>query len=61
MQFERQLTEVGGSTMLVIPADLCKYLDLNPRDEIIVQDDEGKHGKFISFWKKKDEVQNKKE
>ena len=53
MKFERQLTEVGGSTMLVIPVDLCKYLDLNPRDKVIVQDDEGKHGKFISFWKKK--------
>ena len=53
MQFERQLTEVGGSTMLVIPADLCKYLDLKPRDEVIVQDDKGKKGLFISFWKKK--------
>ncbi len=53
MEFERQLTEVGGSTMLVIPPDLCRYLDLNPKDVITIQDDDGKHGKFVSFWKKK--------
>jgi len=54
MEFERQLTEVGGSIMLVIPADLCKYLDLKPRDTVIVKEDKGKHGAFISFWKKKE-------
>ena len=36
MEFERQLTEVGGSTMLVIPPDLCRYLDLNPKDVITI-------------------------
>lgn len=56
MQFERQLTEIGGSIMLVIPADLAKFLELKPRDTVIINEDHGKHGDFISFWKKKEEA-----
>lgn len=55
MKFERKLRNIGGSLVLVIPADLGRYLNLNVGDDLIVQDDDGKHGKFISFWKKKNE------
>jgi len=52
MEFERQLTEIGGSTMLVLPADLCKYLKLNPRDTVMIKEEKGKHGEYMSIWKK---------
>lgn len=38
--------------MLAIPPDLCKYLGLTENDTVIIQDDQGKHGPFISLWKK---------
>ena len=52
MQFERKITEVGGSLMLILPPDLCKFLGLNASDVMVVQDEEGKKGKFLSAWKK---------
>jgi len=53
MQFERNLKDIGGSVMFVIPADLARYLELKAEDIVVIQDDNGKKGKFISFWKKK--------
>ncbi len=52
MQFEKKIIEIGGSQGLLLPLDLCKYLGLELGSEIVIQDDEGKHGKFISLWKK---------
>jgi len=53
MQFVRKLKDVGGSIMFIIPADLCRYLELSAEDEVVIQDDKGKHGNFVSIWKKK--------
>ena len=52
MQFERKITEVGGSLMLLVPADLAKFLELKAGDMMVVQDEEGKKGKYLSAWKK---------
>lgn len=53
MQFERIIKKWGDTSLaIVIPADLCKYLNLNAEDVVIIQDDKGKKGKFASFWKK---------
>jgi len=52
MQFERKISEIGGSIQFIVPADLGRYLGLKIGDTVIIQDDEGKHGKFVSFWKK---------
>ena len=38
--------------MLVLPAYLCKYLNLKPIDTVIVKEEKGKHGAYISIWKK---------
>ena len=51
MQFVRKLKDIGGSVMIIIPADLAKYLELKAEEEVIIQDDVGKHGKFLSLWK----------
>ncbi len=52
MQYEKKIIEIGGSQGILLPLDLCKYLGLKLGSEIIIQDDEGKKGKFISLWKK---------
>jgi len=52
MQFERKLIEIGGSLMLTIPSELCKYLDMKANDVITIQDESKKKGKFVSLWKK---------
>ncbi len=58
MIYKRTIKKWGDvSLAVVIPADLAKYLELEPEDTIIIQDDNGKKGKFISMWK---EVKNGK-
>ena len=52
MQYERKLIEIGGSQGIILPLDLCKYLGLEVGSELYIKDDMGKHGKFISIWKK---------
>jgi len=53
MQFERKIRKWGDTSVaIVIPTDLATYLGLNPDDDIIIQEEEGKKGKFLSMWKK---------
>jgi len=52
MIFDRQINKWGGSLAVVIPLDLAKFLNLEEGTEICIQEDEGKHGKFISIWRK---------
>jgi len=51
MQYKKTISAIGGSQGIILPLDLLKYLELKVGDEILIQDDEGKHGKFISMWK----------
>ena len=51
MQYKKKVIDVGGSQGVILPLDLCKYIGIAVGDEIIIQDDKGKHGKFISLWK----------
>jgi len=53
MKFERKIRKWGDTSLvLVIPTDLAIHLDLHPDDDIVIQEEEGKKGKFISLWKK---------
>ncbi len=52
MEYEKKVIKVGTSLGIYIPADLAKYIGLEEGSEIVVSDDKGKHGKFISFWRK---------
>jgi len=52
MQFEKKLIEIGGSQGLILPLDLLNYLNIKIGDELVIQDDKGKHGCFVSIWKK---------
>jgi len=46
----------GGTVYVRIPPHLVEYLNLNgDLEELSIQDDKGKHGKFISVWRKDQE------
>lgn len=51
MKFSRTIRKVGNSLALIIPPDLAKFLALEENTDVEIQDDEGKFGKFISFWR----------
>ena len=40
------------SNFLRIPDILWNWLDVKEGEYVIVKDDQGKRGRFISFWKK---------
>jgi len=54
MQFKRQIVSVGGSIGITVPPDLLQYLELKPKDIVVIQDENGKKGKYITIWKKED-------
>ena len=51
MKFERKISKWGGSTGLSLPLDLLKFLNLNVGDDVIIQDEHGKYGPYITIWK----------
>lgn len=52
MDFERKVIRVGSSLAIVIPNDVVKYMNLDEKTEILIRPEEGKHGKFVAFWRK---------
>lgn len=56
MKVEKKLVKISNSLYLPINKEMRQHLGIKEDDlnNIIVvwQDDEGKHGKFISFWAK---------
>lgn len=55
MESETNAKKFGGTVYVRIPPHLVQYLKLDDNTELTVQDDNGKHGKFISFWRKDQE------
>ena len=51
--FERKIFATGGSQAIIIPPELIAYLNLTESNETQMAGYEGKHGKYISIWKKK--------
>ncbi len=52
LPFERKIVKQGGSLTIILPRDICNYLKLDDGTEIRIAVQEGKFGKFISFWRK---------
>ena len=50
MQWKKKIIRIGNSKGIYIPSELLEYLGIDEGDELILQDDVGKHGKFVSFW-----------
>lgn len=52
MKIKTNIRRVGGSLYLLLPPNLIKYLFLEAGDDVVfIQDDEGRFGRFASFWK----------
>jgi len=52
MEFTRQLRKHGNGLTLHIPLDIAEDFDLQANEYVKIKPDKGKHGRFISFWKK---------
>jgi len=52
MQVERRVWSNNGVITLGLPQDIVKWLGLKENSTIVIRDEEGKHGKYISIWKK---------
>lgn len=48
----RNVFSVGGSNAVTIPKEIVEYIGLQDGDELCFAAERGKHGKFISMWKK---------
>lgn len=54
MRFERNIKTMGsgeGSFFLVIPKDIAKYMKFESNTGVIINVEEGKHGKFLAIWR----------
>ena len=60
MEWKKEIRKVGNSLAVLIPIELAKYVNIKKGDKVIMQDDKGKYGKFISFWseRQKEQIQN---
>jgi len=46
------------NNMVRIPDALWNWIDVKEGEFIIFKDDEGKHGRFISFWQAEEKNEN---
>jgi antitoxin component of MazEF toxin-antitoxin module len=54
MKTEIELKKIGGSFMITLPRLYCEHINVEEGDILVFMDDEGKRGKFISFWKREE-------
>ena len=52
MQIEKNVQVNNGVFMLSIPIDMARWLELKENDTLILQDEEGSKGRYLSIWKK---------
>lgn len=53
MQMKTNVKKYGGTLFLRLTPAIIEYLDIKEEQEMIIEDEEGKHGKYFSAWKKK--------
>jgi len=52
MQFEKKIVMNNDVFYISIPIDVVRYLEIETDSDLIIQDEKGKKGKYISIWKK---------
>lgn len=53
MRTELKMIQIGGGSYgVIIPKLLREHIQVKEGDIIEIQDDSGKHGNFLSLWKK---------
>jgi len=56
MQATKRLIKINNNYYFPVTKDVAEYLEINDENkDVIWQDEEGKHGKFVSFWVKKED------
>lgn len=47
---------IAGTVYVRVPPHMVEYLNLSKEEsvQLIIQDDNGKYGKFISIWKEEE-------
>ena len=53
--FKKTIYKSGGSLAITLPQEICEYLEAEENTELELGAYDGKHGKFIAIWKKKQE------
>ena len=52
MIYTKKAINMNESVGIIIPIDLARYLQIEAEDEVCIEDEKGKHGPYISIWKK---------
>jgi len=50
LQVERKVWVNNGVVTLGFPQDIVRWLGLKEDSTVIIQDEDGKHGKYVSIW-----------
>jgi len=54
MKYEQKIIGLGNTSEgILIPKIYRDYLKIKKNDTVIIEEDSGKHGKFLAIWKKK--------
>jgi len=51
--FNKKIFATGGSQAIILPPELLAYIEASEGNEIELTGYNGKHGKYLSIWKKK--------
>jgi len=55
LQFERKIVKNADVFYMSIPIDLVRFLGIQDDSILIIQDEKGKKGKFLTLWVKEAE------
>ena len=56
----KNVLEVNGVKYIPLSKSQAEWISAEKGEEIIVMDDEGKHGRFLSVWNEKQQEELKK-
>ncbi|MFH1527314.1 MAG: hypothetical protein ABIG69_11815 [Bacteroidota bacterium] len=56
IKFYNKIIKIGNSRAITISTQILEYLELQIGDKITSVPEIGKKGKFISYWKKVDDI-----
>ena len=55
MQFIRKIREINKTIYIAIPADLAKFMDLDPNKNVVIEESKDEAGKTIlKIWRSED-------
>ena len=50
--WNKNLVQMGGSLAILIPIEIIQHMQWTKENELCVCLDKGRHGEFVSIWKK---------